>query len=80
VVTKLSYVKRASYSLSCPLIASGRDTTKFLLGMETVISIDDGGLGIRYNTGSGVVQFQPGGIRPVLSLEVYHLKSSSNNI
>ena len=44
---------------------------KFLLGCETITAIDDGGLGIRYNTGDGYIDFQPGGIRPVLCLEVY---------
>ncbi len=49
---------------------SETDSTKFLLGMESVAAINDGGLGIRYFTGKGPVQFQPGGIRSVLSLEV----------
>lgn len=43
---------------------------RFLLGCETVIAIDDGGLSIRYNTGKGHTNFQLGGIRPVLCLEV----------
>ena len=49
---------------------SKSDRTKFLLSVETITAINDGGLGIRYNIGNGNVQFQPGGIRPVLSLEV----------
>ena len=47
-----------------------RNTTKFRLGMQTIIAINDGGLGVRYNTGEGPVDWQPGGIRPVLALEV----------
>jgi hypothetical protein len=50
---------------------------KFRLGTESVIAINDGGLGIRYNTGQGFTDWQPGGIRPILSLEVFHLKSSN---
>src|SRR5947207_10672764 len=38
--------------------------------METISAINDGGLGIRYNIGDGPVDWQPGGIRPVLALEV----------
>ncbi len=49
---------------------SERDNTKVRLGMETITAINDGGLGIRYNAGRGPVNWQPGGIRPVLSLEV----------
>jgi hypothetical protein len=52
------------------MINRQRDTTKFNLGVEAVTAINDGGLGIRYNAGSGFVDWQPGGIRPVLSLEV----------
>jgi hypothetical protein len=54
------------------LIPRERDITKFTLGMETITAINDGGLGIRYNAGvgRGTVHWQPGGIRPVLSLEV----------
>lgn len=47
-----------------------RDTVGFNLGVEPVTVINDGGLGIRYNAGYGFVDWQPGGIRPVLSLEV----------
>ena len=43
---------------------------KFLLGLETITAINDGGLGIRYNAGRGLTQWQPGGDRPVLSLQV----------
>jgi hypothetical protein len=59
------------------LIIRERDNTKFLLGVETVTAINDGGLGIWYNTGRGYTQWQPGGIRPVLSLEVSLLHDSS---
>ena len=52
---------------------SKSDHTKFCLGVEGITAINDGGLGIRYNIGNGNVQFQPGGIRPVLSLEVSYL-------
>ncbi len=52
------------------LIDSENDHTRFFLGVEGINAINDGGLGIRYNLGKGFVQFQPGGIRPVLSLEV----------
>jgi hypothetical protein len=50
---------------------------KFRLGMESIMAINDGGLGIRYNTGQGFADWQPGGIRPILSLEVFHLISSN---
>ena len=43
---------------------------KFLLGVETIVAINDGGLGINYISDRRTVQWQPGGIRPVLSLEV----------
>jgi len=42
---------------------------KFLLGCEAITAIDDGGLAIRYNTSEGNIDFQLGGIRPVLCLE-----------
>ena len=38
--------------------------------MQKITAINDGGLGVRYNTGNGPVAWQPGGIRPVLALEV----------
>ena len=46
---------------------------RFTIGVETITAINDGGLGIRYNAGPGrgIVQWQPNGIRPVLSLEVH---------
>lgn len=47
-----------------------RNTTKFRLGMQTITAINGGGLGVRYNNGEGVVDWQPGGIRAVLALEV----------
>jgi len=56
--------------LSLNLRPRQRDTTKFRLGMETISAINDGGLGLRYNIGDGPVDWQPGGIRPVLALEV----------
>lgn len=43
---------------------------KFALGVEPITAINDGGLGIRWNDGSSQIDWQPGGIRPVLSLEV----------
>ena len=43
---------------------------KFVLGVETITAINDGGLGIRYIQGRRPVKWQPGGIRPVLSIEV----------
>jgi hypothetical protein len=43
---------------------------RFQLGVETVRTISDGGLGIQYNAGAGWTNFQPGGIRPVLAVEV----------
>lgn len=52
------------------LITRERDCTKFHLGVETITAINDGGLGIWYNPGR-YVQWQPSGIRPVLSLEVF---------
>ena len=55
------------------LILRERDHMKFLLGIETVHVINDGGLGIQYNAGKDRenVQWQPRGtVRPVLSLDV----------
>jgi hypothetical protein len=52
------------------LTDSKEDRMKFVLGVETITSINDGGLGIRYNLGQGFVDWQPGGVRPVLSIEV----------
>ena len=49
---------------------SKKDTMRFTLGVETILPINDGGLGIRYNIGQGYTQWRPGGVRPVLSLEV----------
>ena len=43
---------------------------KFLLGVETITAINDGGLGIRYIQGRRSVKWQYGGVRPVLSIEV----------
>ncbi len=51
---------------------------KFVLGVETITTINDGGLGIRYFVGKRPTQFQPGGIRPVLSIEVHFGVSISN--
>ena len=67
-VTGSNSVKRC-LDLTSKLIFSERDYTKFRLGVEAVTAINDGGLGILYNTGTGYTQWQPGGIRPVLSLE-----------
>jgi len=67
---------------NCPttkLSGRERDQMKFKLGMETVTAINDGGLGIRYNIGNGFVDWQPGGIRPVLSLEVPSLLTIFDN-
>jgi hypothetical protein len=46
---------------------------RFILGVESITSINDGGLGIRYNAGPGrgIIHWQPDGTRPVLSLEVH---------
>lgn len=63
-------LSQTSTPLPSSLIISGRDTCKFILGVETVTAINDGGLGIWYNTGNCYTQWQPGGTRPVLSLEV----------
>jgi hypothetical protein len=52
------------------LISSAKDSTKFVLGLETVRAVNDSGLGIQYNLGDGFLDWQPNGIRPVLSLEV----------
>jgi hypothetical protein len=53
------------------------ESMKFVLGCETVIAINDGGLKIRYNIGHGNTDFRPPGegIRPVLSLEAKRRKS-----
>lgn len=48
-----------------------KDNSTFRLGIETIRVINDGGLGIYYNLGRGPTQFQPFGVRPVLSLEVF---------
>jgi hypothetical protein len=47
----------------------------FVLGTETIVSINDGGMGIHYDQ---VREFQPEGVRPVLSLEVYTSILESN--
>jgi len=47
-----------------------RDDMKFQLGVESIRAISDGGLGIQYNAGDGWTNFQPGGTRPVLAVEV----------
>ena len=47
--------------------------------MQTITAINDGGLGVRYNTGDGPVDWQPGGIRPVLALEVLIYTKVSNS-
>jgi hypothetical protein len=52
------------------------DRTKFLLGTERITAITDGGLVIRYVSGNKMKEWQPGGVRPVLSLEV----SSPNTV
>lgn len=46
------------------------DHMKFRLGVETITTINDGGLGIQYTRNRRPIQWQPGGIRPVLSIEV----------
>lgn len=43
---------------------------KFLLGVETIVTINDGGLGINYIRDRRQIQWQSDGIRPVLSIEV----------
>jgi len=42
----------------------------FRLGVEDVRAISDGGMALQYNAGTGWTNFQPGGIRPVLAVEV----------
>ena len=47
---------------------------KFLLGVETITTINDGGLAIRYTHDRGPVQWQPDSrTYPVLSIEVMTL-------
>ena len=58
------------------LIIRENDHMKFLLGVETITTINDGGLGIRYIQGRRPVKWQPGGIRPVLSIEARLLSIS----
>jgi len=70
VVTSWNYVRRKPAPFPQILSSRERDSMTFRLGMETVRPINDGGLGIRYNLGTGFVDWQPGGTRPVLSLEV----------
>ena len=56
------------------LKSSDRDKTTFRLGYQSIVAINDGGLGITYNTGQRFKTWQPGNItRPVLSLEVIPL-------
>jgi len=43
----------------------------FEIGGQKVSPQNDGGIGIRYINQHGVHNWQPGGIRPVLSLEVF---------
>lgn len=52
------------------LIARQKDTTNFRLGTEDIVVVNDGGLGLRFNAGTGNVGWQPDGIRPVFSLKV----------
>lgn len=69
-VVMKSTSSRRSFPIFTLLTHRTRDSTKFRLGMQTIIAINDGGLGVRYNTGQDPVDWQPGGIRPVLALEV----------
>jgi len=48
---------------------------KFEIGGQKVCPRNDGGIGIRYNTGHGFRNWQPQGIRPVLSLEAKRRRS-----
>ena len=48
---------------------------KFFLGVEQVTAINDGGLGLRWYSEDGPIDWQHGGVRPVLSLEVTNLHS-----
>ena len=50
----------------------------FKLGTESVRTISDGGLGVRYVADDGWTNFQPGGIRPVLAVEVSFSRSCAN--
>ena len=56
--------------LSARLTLKDRDTTVFRLGTRKMTVINDGGLGLVYNDGSGRTEFQPSTRRPLLSLEV----------
>ena len=44
---------------------------RFKLGTESIRTISDGGLGVQYHAVDGWTNFQPGGIRPVLAVEVF---------
>ena len=55
--------------------SSALDTMKYKLGCEIVRPSNDGGLRIRYNLGTGDIDFREGGIRPVLSFEAKRRKS-----
>jgi hypothetical protein len=62
------------------LTSSESDYCTFTLGVETVTAINDGGLGIRYHDGKELVVCRPGGgVRPVLSIEVYSSSPLDNN-
>ena len=70
---KVELAQTLSLHLHPELIIRENDHMKFLLGVETITTINDGGLGIRYIQGRRPVKWQPGGIRPVLSIEVHLL-------
>jgi hypothetical protein len=53
---------------------------KFFLGTDSIVAINDGGIGIYFNDGEEDHAFTLGGVRPVLSLEVSFLSFLTANI
>jgi hypothetical protein len=77
---KVELAQTLSLIFTPELTIRENDHMKFLLGVETITTINDGGLGIRYIQGRRPVKWQPGGIRPILSIEVRRLSFYLTNV
>ena len=62
--------RRRYLSIPYELTSRKHDRTSFKLGNQKIKVVNDGGLGIIYNTGQMDVEWQSGGGWPVLSIEV----------